>query len=198
VKSSIRLAPVRTHLRGSSVTKPGPDDPWLDQDDVDAEAAHLEQALQASESQADQDRRETRERLDKQHRALVSKLDRGYEDYVEGRISEDFWTRKSEQWEEERRSLEAEIARLDRPSAPLALTGQKILELAKQAGFLYRTQDPVEQRRLLDTVLSNCTFDRGSLCPTYNKPFDLFVRGNETGNWRGVWDDFRNWLIHAA
>ena len=157
----------------------------IDAIEIPAEVAEqFEQALQASQSEADQDRRETRERLERQHRALVSKLDRGYDDYVEGRISEDFWTRKSEQWEDERRALEANIARLDRPSAPLALTGQKILELAKQAGFLYRTQDPAEQRRLLDTVLSNCTFDRGSLCPTYNKPFDLFVRGNETGNWR--------------
>ena len=103
---------------------------------------------------------------------------------MEGRNSEDFWTRKSEQWEEERRSLEATIARLDRPSAPLAVTGAEILELAKQVGFRYRTQDPAEQRRLPDTVLSNCTFDCGSLSPTYNKPFDLFVRGNESGNWR--------------
>ena len=71
--------------------------------------------------------------------------------------------------------LEVQIARLDRPDVQMALTGQKILELAKQAGFLYRTQDPAEQRRLLETVLSNCTFDRGSLCPTYTKPFDLFV-----------------------
>ena len=128
-------------------------------------AGHLEQALLASQSDADQDRRETRDRLEKQHRALLSKLDRGYDDYLEGRISEDFWTRKSEEWEDARRALEADVARLDRPSAPLALTVQKILELAKQAGFLYRTQDPSEQRRLLDTVLSNCTFDRGSLCP---------------------------------
>ena len=33
----------------------------------------------------------------------------------------------------------------------------KILELAKKAEFLYKTQDPAEQRRLLETVLSNCT-----------------------------------------
>jgi len=64
-------------------------------------------------------------------------------------------------------------------------TATRILELAKQAEFLYRTQDPAEQRRLLETVLSNCTFDRGTLCPTYSKPFDLLVRGNETGDWRG-------------
>ena len=35
-----------------------------------------------------------------------------------------------------------------RPSSQMALTGQRILELAKQAGFLYRTQDPAQQRRI--------------------------------------------------
>jgi hypothetical protein len=74
--------------------------------------------------------------------------------------------RKSALWGDGRRALEADSARLDRPSAPLALTGQKISGLARQAGTLYRGQDPAEQRRLLDTVVSNCTFDRGSLSPT--------------------------------
>src|SRR5262249_11261056 len=36
--------------------------------------------------------------------------------------------------------------------------------------------------------LSNCTFDRGSLTPTYSSPFDVLVRGNQTGNWRRGWD----------
>jgi len=52
-------------------------------------------------------------------------------------------------------------------SAPLmpsyVATGEKILELVHRAGILYKTQDPADQRRLLDSVLSNCTFDRGSL-----------------------------------
>ena len=66
---------------------------------------------------------------------------------------------------------------------PATATAQKILELAKQAEFLYKSQSPVEQRRLLETVLSNCEFNRGTLCPTYSKPFDLLVKGNETGDW---------------
>jgi hypothetical protein len=37
-------------------------------------------------------------------------------------------------------------------------------------------------------VLSNCSFDRGTLCPTYSSPFDLLVRGNETGDWRALQD----------
>jgi hypothetical protein len=63
--------------------------------------------------------------------------------------------------------------------SPLVATAAHILDLAKQAEFLYQTQDPREQRRLLETVLSNCTFDRGTLCPTYSSPFDLLVRGNK-------------------
>ena len=80
-------------------------------------------------------------------------------------------------------TVDVERARLQQPRRLASVTGARILELAKQAAFLYKTQDPSEQRRLLKTVLSNCTFDRGSLTPTYNKPFDLFVKGTETGDW---------------
>ena len=118
-------------------------------------------------------------------RAVQAKLDRGYEDYLEGRISEGFWMRKSQEWETESATIESEISRLSRSAPAIVATGEKILELAKQAEFLYKTQSPVEQRRLLETVLSNCTFDRGSLSPTYVKPFDLLAQGHETGNWRG-------------
>ena len=84
--------------------------------------------------------------------------------------------------------VEGELNRLAHIHGSVAVTGERILELAKKAEFLYQMQDPTEQRRLLETLLSNCTFDRGSVCPTYVKPFDLFARGNETGNWRRGWD----------
>jgi hypothetical protein len=95
-------------------------------------------------------------------------------------------------------SVDAARPRLEQPRPLATATAVKILELAKRAESLYKTQNPTEQRRLLETVLSNCTFDRGSLCPTYSKPFDLFVRGNETGEWRAVWDYFRNWIVHRV
>ena len=102
---------------------------------------------------------------------MQSKLDRGYDDYLERRSSE-----------------RAELSRLSQPTSSYAATGEKILELAKTAHSRYLEQVPREQRRLLDTVLSNCTFDRGTLCPTYAKPFDLLSQGVETGNSRREWD----------
>jgi hypothetical protein len=43
----------------------------------------------------------------------------------------------------------------------------------------------VPQARLLKMLVSNCTFDRGSLLVAYVKPFDLLVNGNESGDWLG-------------
>lgn len=70
--------------------------------------------------------------------------------------------------ETELATVTAELGALDRPATAFVATGERNLELVKRAGILYKTQDPAEQRRLIESVLSNCTFDRGSLCPTYN------------------------------
>jgi hypothetical protein len=110
---------------------------------------------------------------------------------VSRRISETFWTRKSAEWEDELQAVVAERARLDQSHAPAVAAAEAILELAKKAEILYKSQNPTEQRRLLETVLSNCTFDRGTLCPTHTSPFDLLVKGNETGNWLGGRDSSR-------
>jgi hypothetical protein len=48
------------------------------------------------------------------------------------------------------------------------------------AKSLSQSQVPAEQRLLLETVSSNCRYDRGVLSPNCRKPFGLFVRGNKT------------------
>jgi site-specific DNA recombinase len=145
----------------------------------------IAKAIRSGGHDAERSRTEALRQLDQRRRAITSKLDRGYEDLLDGRISDDFWARKSKAWEAELAVVDGERARFETPQPDSMVTAEKILELAKQAENLYKSQDPAEQRRLLETVLSNCTFDSGSLCPTYSKPFDLLVRGNETGEWRG-------------
>jgi site-specific DNA recombinase len=147
-------------------------------------------ALRATNTDAEQRRKASLQQLDQQRRVVVNKLDRGYDDYVRGKISNEFWTRKSQEREAELVTLDTERTRFQEPQPSATVTAVKILELAKQAAFLYKSLIPTEQRRLLETVLSNCTFGRGSLCPTYASPFDLLVKGNETGNWRRGWDSF--------
>ena len=145
----------------------------------------IAQGLRDSVRELEQTRQESLAPLTQRRRSVQAKLDRGYDDYLEGRISDGFWARKAEEWESELSAIDAELGRLSRPTPTYAATGEKILELAKTAHFEYLQQSFPERRRLLDSVLSDCTFDRGTLCPTYLKPFDLLSQGNETGNWRG-------------
>lgn len=53
-------------------------------------------------------------------------------------------------------------------------------ELAARAHELFRKQEPREQRRLLDFVLSNGTWKDNELTPTFRKPFDLIAVAAES------------------
>lgn len=56
-------------------------------------------------------------------------------------------------------------------------TGTRILELANATYGLYLEQTTEEKAKLFRELLSNLTFTRGTLCPTYNKPFDILTAG---------------------
>ena len=97
-----------------------------------------------------------------------------------------------------RSSIRRETARHERASSDLAATASKILELAKNAHYLFIRVDPREQAQLLNVLVSNSTFDRRNLLVSYVKPFDLIVEGNESGNWLGRRDSNPNNRVQSA
>jgi hypothetical protein len=94
------------------------------------------------------------------------------------------WQRKSQQWNSEMRQIRLSLAQYERVGAKSYDLGINILELAKSAYSLYLEQKNEEKRKLLNTLLSNGTFIRGTLYPTYNKPFDILARKDESEDWR--------------
>ena len=140
-------------------------------------------ALRDSRAAQVRGHRDAVSRLERRRDTVQAKLDRGYEDLLAGTISDELWTRKSAAWEAELSAVREELARDEQAAGDYAATGASILELSQRAYSLYVRQERTEQRRLLNTLL-NCPLERGSLTPTYSKPFDLLVEGNETGKWR--------------
>ena len=90
-----------------------------------------------------------------------------------------------------------ELGELDRASSNYLATCTKILELSQKAYTLYVSQERAQQRRLLNTLLSNCTFVRGTLTPTYNKPFDLLAEGHRTADWLGGRDSNPDYTVQS-
>ncbi len=129
--------------------------------------------------------RESMTALRRQYDRTNKLLDRAYEDKLTGAISIGMWERKSAEWEQKLVDTQSEIRSHQNANSDFYETGLEIIELANSAYDRYLTKTRQEQRHLLDLLLSNCTFYRGTLCPTYNKPFDILAKGSEYQSMRG-------------
>ena len=58
--------------------------------------------------------------------------------------------------------------------------GVLLLELANRAADLFEKQEPREKRRLLNFVLSNCTWANDKLTVEFRQPFNLLAVTNES------------------
>ena len=56
------------------------------------------------------------------------------------------------------------------------LPGVQLLELARNAQRLFARQEPREKRRLLNFVVSNCSWKDGELTASLRQPFDLLAQ----------------------
>lgn len=121
--------------------------------------------------------------LNARYSLLKKRLDQIYIDKLDGKVSEDFYEDKAEEWQEEINKTTEMIERHKNADINYLMQGVHILELANRAYSLYLTQKPAERRKLLNTILSNCVLNDGSLCPTYKRPFDLLVKGPSSDNW---------------
>lgn len=112
-------------------------------------------------------------RLQAEYTKLQGRVDRAYEDKLDGVIEADFFERKSAEWRSEQARLQGQIDRHRQANQTYLEEGVQLLELAQRMPDLFARQGPREQRRLLDFVLSNCTWAEGRLSVRFRQPFDL-------------------------
>ena len=118
--------------------------------------------------------------------AVRTRMDRMYEDKLDGKIDDELWARKMSEYRDQERNLETALSGLRTPVTPArVLTVERIIELANRAHFLYVRQNATERGRLLKMVLLNCATDGVNLWPTYRKPFDLIFQRAKNEEWSG-------------
>lgn len=115
------------------------------------------------------------ERLRHRLTSVEHRIDQAYLDKVDGKISEEFWARKSTEWQEEAQQIIAQRTP-PVPQTDRTMDLSRISELANKAYSLYVNQSPAEKGKLLRIVLSNCLVDAVGIYPTYRKPFDLILK----------------------
>jgi site-specific DNA recombinase len=81
----------------------------------------------------------------------------------------------SNQWREEQNRCQREIERHQNADKSYLDEGVQLLDLARNAQRLFAKQEPREKRRLLNFVLSNCTWEDGEVVATFRQPFDMLA-----------------------
>jgi site-specific DNA recombinase len=86
-----------------------------------------------------------------------------------------FFEKMSNQWREEQNRCQREIERHQEADKSYLDKGVVLLDLARNAQRLFAMQEPREKRRLLNFVLSNCSWEDGEVVATFREPFDMLA-----------------------
>jgi len=111
---------------------------------------------------------------------IQNRLDRLYDDRLDGYIEPDFFERKSREWRQTQKRLADQITEYQEAANDYVQDGIRLLELSKKAYFLYKQQDSSEKRKLLNFVCSNSIWKDHTLTATFRQPFDLLAITNTT------------------
>ncbi len=114
-------------------------------------------------------------RLRAEHDRLQRRLHAMYVDKLDGRVDHSYYAQMSEQWKLEQDQIAHEIDRHLAADHSYLDEGVRLIELAQGAHRLFVRQEPHDQRRLLNFVLSNSTWKDGTLAPIFRQPFDIIA-----------------------
>jgi site-specific DNA recombinase len=146
--------------------------------------SQLEKSILSDKSRQDLLKGQQQQRLQQRLATIRHRIDEAYTDKLDGKISEELWTRKAIEWQGEEQQTLLALKALEQCQPERMLDSFRILELANKAYFLYLRQPPAEKAKLLKIVLLNCAVDAVSVYPTYRKPFDLIFSHAKNGEWR--------------
>ena len=93
----------------------------------------IAETLRTSQGDKERFHRTAVMQLQQRYLSVQNKLDRAYDDRLGGNITDELWTRKSQEWQRELEEIRRETSRHEKASADYSVTGSKILELAKNA-----------------------------------------------------------------
>jgi site-specific DNA recombinase len=120
-------------------------------------------------------------RLQAECNRIQNRIHAMYVDKLDGRIDRSFYVQMSEQWRVEQEKLMQEITLHQAADQCYLDEGVRLLELAQTSQRLFAKQEPSEQRRLLNFVLSNSTWKSGELSVVFRQPLDLIAETTATG-----------------
>jgi hypothetical protein len=114
-------------------------------------------------------------RLQREHRCIQDRIDRMYEDKLDGRIDNDFFDRKAGEFRAEQARIMSDIARHQPAMASYVDERARLADLARRAAALFEAQPTAEKRKLLNYVVNECKWKGEELVTVLREPFGMIA-----------------------
>ncbi len=132
-------------------------------------------ALHSSHADERREHDEAILRLEIEVKRLNERIHAMYVDKLDGLVDTAFFEKMSNQWREEQSRCQREIERHQNADKSYLGDGIELLDLARNAQGLFAKQEPREKRRLMNFLLSNCTWEDGKVVAAFRQPFDMLA-----------------------
>ena len=137
---------------------------------------YLTKALRESFADEKKEHKAAVTRLQAEYDRLQSRLHAIYIDKLDGRIDKHFFEKFSGEWRVEQERCLRDIEWHQTADENYLDEGVRLLDMARGAANLFEKNDAHQKRRLLNFVLSNCSWKGGKLSANFRQPFDIIAQ----------------------
>ncbi len=118
-----------------------------------------------------------------QYDLLQKRIEKMYEDKLDGSITESFYNKKLIEYRSEQSNIEIKLRNLRETDSNYYTTAIYLLNLANKAPAIFKRSEPDVKRQLIKIILQNPTINDVTLNATIRKPFSLWAKGPSRHNW---------------
>jgi hypothetical protein len=136
----------------------------------------IQSILKLSNEEQEDFHEESVDRLQKDLRQAEKKLDRIYDDFLEGLLDESAYRRRRNDLVERQQQINQQLERHQKAKVSYQEQGLVIVELARNASGFYFQQSKEGKRELLKMLLSNFTLEGKVAKPELHFAFASFVK----------------------
>jgi len=143
---------------------------------------------------------QTLKKLRAQYDQIEARIEAMYLDKLHGRIGQEFFDKHSSTWRRDQDELLRKVQDIQEATPAPVDQAYDMLNLTSRASELFLGQPAAEQRRLLQVIVENASWQNGTLRTTLFEPFEIlrhsnresYRKENENG---GSGRDLEIWLL---
>ncbi|MBY0110239.1 MAG: hypothetical protein K2X90_03960 [Candidatus Babeliaceae bacterium] len=123
------------------------------------------------------------QQTERQIKFLQNRIDQATIDKLDRKISEEFYQAYVPKWIEEKERLTIKLLAIQKADRHYLENANLILELSRKAVRLFQKQDAAQKRRLIDILVSNCSYTQEKLDLELKPVFNEILKTAKTGDW---------------